>query len=197
MSLPVSRCRFAISVTVVALAITAVAATASAQSPFLMDGNPDYPVNQSIPDPFGNAQELGPSQGNKIGEVNEPLPVLGFVPTTGKVDLRRVWVKTALDKTSSDVWLYYAWERDANSGSGYVGLEFLQDELGSNCDYDGVNFTKPSGSTPVDATTQALINNCNPWRNRKDGDFFITWDQQGNVLNAQIDHLKADIQGPG
>jgi len=166
--------------------------TAHAQSPFVMDGDPDFSLGQSIPDPFGNAQELGPDQGadTKISPINTAaLAMLGFVPTTGKVDLRRVWVETA-QAIDGDTWLYYAWERDANSGSGFVGLEFLQDELDSACNYDGVNFTKPSGNTPVDATTQALIDHCNPWRNRKDGDFFITWDQQGNTLNAANDIKK-------
>ena len=70
-------------------------------------------------------------------------------------------------------WLYFAWERDANSGSGFIAYEFMQNPAPAGCAYDT-------------ATEAQLIANCNPWANRKAGDFMILWDQQGGSKDLYL-----------
>ena len=88
----------------------------------------------------------------------------------GQVDLRRAWLDTERDPGTSKDWLYFAWERDANSGSGFIAYEFMQNPAPAGCAYDT-------------ATEAQLIAGCNPWANRKAGDFIISWDQQGGSLD--------------
>ena len=51
-------------------------------------------------------------------------------------------------------WLYFAWERDNNNGSGFIAYEFMQDPPPAGCAYDT-------------ATDDQLIADCNPWANRR------------------------------
>ena len=82
------------------------------------------------------------------------------------------WTPSGTPAPSHD-WLYFAWERDSNSGSGFIGYEFMQNAAPAACAYDT-------------ATEAALIANCNPWANRRSGDFMILWDQQGNSLDLYL-----------
>jgi hypothetical protein len=101
------------------------------------------------------------------------------------VDLNTIWLTTRKDQTTSDQWLYFAWQRDSNSGSGFISIEFQQSGLPTGCVYTGVDFANKN-----DPETAALIASCNPWRGRRTGDFIIMWDQQGNTLDAQRDIKK-------
>ncbi len=67
-------------------------------------------------------------------------------------------------------WLYFAWDRDNENGSGFIAYEFMQNAV-------------PAGCTYATATEAQLIANCNPWDNRRAGDFMILWDQQGGSLD--------------
>jgi hypothetical protein len=176
--------------TLVAVGLTvSMASVASAQNnPFNINGVvPDSPLGgPAIPDPHGNSKELGPVNGadTKIGVINTaPPPMLEFTNPNGQVDLGTVWLATHKDLLNSDQWLYFAWNRpDSNTGSGFISLEFQQNALSPSCVYTGVDFTNKN-----DPQTIALIAGCNPWRNRKSGDFIILWDQQGNTLDAFAD----------
>ena len=45
----------------------------------------------------------------------------------------------------------------------------------------------PPAACAYDTATEAqLIANCNPWANRKAGDFMILWDQQGDSLDLYL-----------
>jgi hypothetical protein len=165
-------------------------APVAAQNPYNIGGAiPDatIPASAQITDPTGNNQELGPLNASttKIGVINLDVPpTLGMTNPNGQVDLRNAWIDTRA-AGDGDTWLYFAWERDKNSGSGFISIEFQQSGLPSGCVYEGVNFSDPN-----DPQTQALIANCNPWAGRQDGDFIITWDQQGNTLDAFADIKK-------
>ena len=76
-------------------------------------------------------------------------------------------------RSTNHDWLYFAWERDYNSGSGFIAYEFMQNPAPAGCAYDT-------------ATEAQLIANCNPWANRTAGDFMILWDQQGNSLDLYL-----------
>jgi hypothetical protein len=146
----------------------------AADGPFTIDGNVPDPNTTELPDDFGNVQELGPLNSNttKIGVIhNDALPTLGTTNPNAQVDLRRAWLATAKDTAAPNHdWLYFAWERDKNTGSGFIAYEFMQNPAPAGCAYET-------------ATEAQLIANCNPWANRKAGDFMILWDQQGNSLD--------------
>jgi hypothetical protein len=128
-----------------------------------------------IPDLFGNVKEVGPLNSNttKIGVIhNDALPTLGETNPNSQVDLRRAWLGTEQDTSTDHFWLYFAWERDKNTGSGFIAYEFMQDPAPDGCNYDG---------TDLD-----LIPTCNPWANRKAGDFMILWDQQGGSKDLYL-----------
>lgn len=169
-------------ITLAALAMIGGFATrAAAQNPFVMDGTvPDAGV-ATTEDPQGNAKELGPVNGNatKIGVINTAIPpMLAFTNPNGQVDLDAVYLQTR-QATDGDQWLYFGWFRDANTGSGFISIEFQQANLSSPCVYTtaGIDFILPES-----AAETTLINTCNPWRGRQSGDFIILWDQQGNGL---------------
>jgi hypothetical protein len=142
----------------------------AADGPFNIDGNvPDAGATE-LADPSGNVKELGPKNSNttKIGVIHSAAtPMLDTTNPNGQVDLRRAWLDTERDTAAPNHdWLYFAWERDANTGSGFIAYEFMQNPAPAGCAYDT-------------ATEAQLIANCNPWANRKAGDFIILWDQQG------------------
>ena len=161
------------------------AVSAAAQNPFQIDGN--VPANGTVTgplqttDPFGNARELGPvnSSGTKVGVIHSALPpMLAFTNPNGQVDLRTIWTQTA-KSLDNHVWFYFAWERDANTGSGFIAYEFQQSALSPSCVYTGEGIDQV---LPQSAAETQLINSCNPWANRQAGDFLILWDQSGNAL---------------
>jgi hypothetical protein len=146
----------------------------AADGPFSIDGTiPDNGATE-LPDLFGSIKELGPVNSNttKIGVIhNDALPTLGLTNPNAQVDLRRAWLDTERDTSAPNHdWLYFAWERDSNSGSGFIAYEFMQNPAPAGCAYDT-------------ATDALLTANCNPWANRRAGDFMILWDQQGNSLD--------------
>lgn len=148
----------------------------AAHAPFDIDGDvPDDGTGEPIIDQFGNVKELGPLNSNttKIGVIhNDTPPTLGETNPNAQVDLRQAWLDTAKDANGDD-WLYFAWERDKNTGSGFIAYEFMQDPPPAECDY-------------LESTTAELIAACNPWENRQAGDFMILWDQQGGSLDLWL-----------
>jgi hypothetical protein len=162
---------------VIAIALIAGLATrASAQNPFSIDGIITDTNNSGVPpgalktvDPNDGSKELGPVNGSstKIGVINTaPLPMLGLTNPNGQVDLNTIYTQTAT-AVNGDIWFYFAWARDSNTGSGFLSIEFEQAPVGPGCNY-------------ANASQASLIANCNPWANRQAGDFVLLWDQQGN-----------------
>ena len=174
------RRRAIFAVAVLALTATVGVLTApsalAADGPYTVDGTvPDANATE-LPDLFGNAQELGPLNSNttKIGVINsDAVPTLGLTNPNAQVDLRRAWLDTSKDPSTNHDWLYFVWERDTNSGSGFIAYEFMKNPVPAGCAYDT-------------ATEQQLIDNCNPWANRTAGDFMILWDQQGNSRDLYL-----------
>jgi hypothetical protein len=148
----------------------------AADGPYSIDGTiPDGGATE-LPDLFGSVKELGPLNSNttKIGVIHsDAVPTLGLTNPNAQVDLRRAWLDTERDTSTNHDWLYFAWERDANSGSGFIAYEFMQNPAPTGCAYDT-------------ATDAQLTANCNPWANRRAGDFMILWDQQGNSLDLYL-----------
>lgn len=170
------RAAIAVAALVVAGAMAVPLAAFAADGPYTVDGTiPDANATE-LPDLYGNVKELGPLNSNttKIGVIHsDGLPTLGLTNPNAQVDLRRAWLDTERDATTGHDWLYFAWERDANSGSGFIAYEFMQDPPPAACAYDT-------------ATDQQLIDGCNPWANRRAGDFMILWDQQGNSRDLYL-----------
>ncbi len=158
----------------VAAAVVVPLAAFAADGPYNIDGSvPDANVTE-LPDLDGNVKELGPLNSNttKIGVIHaDAVPTLGLTNPNGQVDLRRAWLDT--ERQGTQDWLYFGWERDANSGSGFIAYEFMQEKPPAGCAYET-------------ATGAQLTANCNPWDNRKAGDFMILWDQQGNSLDLYL-----------
>ena len=156
------------------LAVLSASSAQAADGPYNIDGVvPDGGTTQLL-DPFGSVKELGPlnSSTTKIGVIHkDAVPTLGLTNPNGQVDLRRAWLDT--EREAGKDWLYFAWERDANSGSGFIAYEFMQNPAPDACAYDT-------------ATDAQLTANCNPWANRKAGDFMILWDQQGGSKDLYL-----------
>jgi hypothetical protein len=173
------RCLGITSAVVLALAgaVVPTGPARAADGPFNIDGTvPDDASFTNLTDPFGNVKELGPlnSSTTKIGVIhNDAVPTLGLTNPNAQVDLRQAWLETAKDPSTGHDWLYFAWERDSNSGSGFIAYEFMKSAAPADCAYDT-------------ASQAQLIANCNPWKNRQAGDFIILWDQQGNSRNLYL-----------
>ena len=143
----------------------------AADGPYTIDGNVPDAGTTFLEDPEGNVKELGPlnSSTTKIGVIHaDALPTLGLTNPNGQVDLRGAWLDT--EREAGKDWLYFGWERDNNTGSGFIAYEFMLEKPPVACAYET-------------ATPEDLIANCNPWDNRKAGDFMILWDQQGGSLD--------------
>ena len=101
----------------------------AADGPFTIDGTiPDAGATE-LPDAFGNVKELGPLNASttKIGVIHsDAVPTLDLTNPNAQVDLRRAWLDTERDACTSHDWLYFAWERDKNSGSGFIAYEFMK-----------------------------------------------------------------------
>jgi hypothetical protein len=172
--------------------------SAFAASPFDIDGAiPDAITDIfEADDPNGSVQELGPSNGSstKLGTVHTALPpMLDFTNPNGQTDLVNIWLATDVD-ASNDIWLYFAWERVATSGSSVVTYEFQQADLGSACNYIGdepndgpVDFNLPQSKDETD-----LIDTCNPWSGRAPGDFMIVWDFKGGATDIVLRSFTSD-----
>ncbi len=159
-----------------------VARPAAAQNPFNINGVVPDTGTTVTPDPYGSAKELGPKNASttKVGVINSaPSPMLEFTNPNGQVDLRAVYMDTK-KATDGDLWLYFGWQRDANTGSGFIAFEFEQKAVSPSCVYTGSDIDQ---ILPQTAGETNLINNCDPWRNRQTGDFMILWDQGGSALN--------------
>jgi hypothetical protein len=150
---------------------------ASAQVPYAIDGVvPDANCCAAFQDPSGSISELGPvnSKATKLAAIGSaPPPMLGFTNPSGATDLATIWLDTEADP-SGDIWLYFAWQRDANTGSAVVAYEFQTAAADPACDYTGIDQIEPAS-----AAEAALISACNPWSNRQAGDFMIVWDFGG------------------
>ena len=142
--------------------------------PFCIDGiitltnNSGVLGAQMVTDPAGNVQELGPLNSNttKIGVIHSDAPpTLGTTNPNSQVDLNTIWTQSA-PATNGDIWFYFAWARDKNTGSGFISIELQQNQVAAACAYA----TAPEAD---------LIASCNPWANRSAGDFILLWDQQG------------------
>ena len=93
----------------------------AADGPYTIDGVVPDANTTELADQTGNVKELGPLNSNttKIGVIHaDAVPTLGMTNPNGQVDLRRAWLDTERDTSTQHDWLYFAWERDANSGSG-------------------------------------------------------------------------------
>jgi hypothetical protein len=145
---------------------------------------PDLGVANQLEDPEGNVQELGPLNSNttKIGVIhNDAVPTLGTTNPNAQVDLRQAWLD--IKREDGKDWLYFAWERDKATGSGFIAYEFMRNAAPAACAYET-------------ATQAQLIAGCNPWANRQGGDpdadpaipgdFMILWDQQGGGLDLAL-----------
>jgi hypothetical protein len=164
------------TVLVVAGAVAVPMTVLAADGPFTIDGSVPDANTTELPDIFGSTKELGPLNSNttKIGVIhNDAVPTLGMTNPNAQVDLRRAWLDTERDTSTNKDWLYFAWERDSNSGSGFIAYEFMKNAPPAGCAYDTV-------------TDEQLIANCNPWANRTSGDFLILWDQQGNSKDLYL-----------
>jgi hypothetical protein len=160
----------------VAAAVVVPLAAYAADGPYNIEGDIPDAGTTEIADDFGNIKELGPLNSNttKIGVIHsDALPTLGLTNPNAQVDLRRAWLDTERDTTTNHDWLYFAWERDNNTGSGFIAYEFMQDPAPAGCAYDT-------------ATNANLIDACNPWANRRAGDFMILWDQQGGTKDLYL-----------
>ena len=133
-------CRSILVSSALAVALVAVAAgPASAQNPFAVEGIITDANNSGVApgalktvDPSGSTKELGPLNGNatKIGVINTaPLPMLGLTNPNGQVDLNTIYTQTAV-AANDDIWFYFAWARDANTGSGFLSIELQQSPVG-------------------------------------------------------------------
>lgn len=149
---------------------TAVLPTTPAQAadgPFTIDGTvPGADGAIMLTDPAGSNKELGPKNGSptKIGVIhNAATPMLELTNPNGQVDLNTAWLKT--QREAGKDWLYFAWKRDSNTGSGFISFEFMTNPVPATCNY---------------AAPNTLAATCNPWKNRQAGDFLILWDQQGS-----------------
>ena len=167
--------RFAAVGALVAAAVITPLAAFAADGPYAIDGTIPDAGTVELTDQFGSVKELGPKNSNttKIGVIhNAAVPMLDTTNPNGQVDLRRAWLDTERDTTKNHDWLYFAWERDFNSGSGFIAYEFMKNKAPVACDYTASNAT--------------LIANCNPWANRTAGDFMILWDQQGGSRDLYL-----------
>lgn len=138
----------------------------AASGPFLIDGNVPDPGTTALTDPNGSVKELGPvnSSATKIAVIQDAAtPMLGLTNPNAQVDLNHAWLQ--LTRQAGKDWLYFGWQRDSASGSGFIAFEFMANAAPAACDYS--------------RATADLIASCNPWKNRQAGDFMILWDQQG------------------
>jgi uncharacterized repeat protein (TIGR01451 family) len=106
--------------------------------------------------------------------------MLDFTNPNSATDLSRIWLDTEADP-SDDLWLYFGWERDSNTGSSVVAYEFQFAAPDPACDFADIDQVEPES-----ADESALIDSCNPWSNRQAGDFMIVWDFGGGATDIVL-----------
>jgi hypothetical protein len=163
------------------LLLTPIAA--SAQVPYAIDGVVPDANTAEFQDPAGSVSELGPVNNtatklNDIGSASTPM--LEFTNPNGSTDLSTIWLDTEADPTE-DLWLYFGWERFADSGSSIVAYEFQFAAPDPACDFADIDQVEPET-----AEETALIESCNPWSNRAPGDFMIVWDFGGGATDIVL-----------
>jgi len=155
--------------------------TGLTQQPYNIDGIvPDANCCVEFQDPFGSISELGPvnSSGTKLTSIHSASPaMLDFTNPNSSTDIASIWLETKIDQTG-DIWLYFAWERDATTGSSIISYEFQALAADPACDYSAIDQIQPAS-----AEETALINSCNPWSNRQAGDFMVVWDFGGGATD--------------
>ncbi|WP_202033156.1 hypothetical protein [Nocardioides sp. WS12] len=165
---------FACLAVVAATTLVSSGADAAAFGPYDIDGIvPGSDAAQNLPDDSGNVKEIGPKNGSptKITVIHTANPpMLELTNPNAQVDLKQAWLN--LKRQGNADFLYFAWERDSNTGSGFIAFEFMKNGLPSGC-----------------ATSYAIAT-CNPWKTgteagnvqvgRSAGDFLILWDQSGS-----------------
>ena len=168
-------------------------AAALAQSPFSIDGVvPDASCCAEFSDPYGSVSELGPVNASttKLGSIHSaPPPMLDFTNPNSSTDIASIWLGTRTDATG-DIWLYFAWERDATTGSSVISYEFQSAAADAACVYTGIDQVQPES-----AEETALIASCNPWANRQAGDFLVVWDFGGgstDIILREFDGIEFD-----
>ena len=164
-------------VTNFAAALLLAPTTGLAQVPYSIDGIvPDANCCFEFQDPVGSISELGPvnSSDTKLGVIHSASPpMLDFTNPNSSTDIATIWLDTETDLTG-DIWLYFAWERDATTGSSVIAYELQSASADPACDYAAIDQIQPET-----AEETALIDSCNPWINRQAGDFMIVWDFGG------------------
>ena len=176
------------SLTAIVVTIAAVFVIAPnvvmAQVPYNIDGViPDAGCCSEFSDPYGSISELGPvnSSGTKLTSIGSAsAPMLEFTNPNSSTDLATIWLELETD-LSGDIWLYFGWERDANTGSSVIAYEFQMAAADPACDYTAIDQVEPES-----AEETALINSCNPWSNRQAGDFMIVWDFGGGSTDIVL-----------
>jgi hypothetical protein len=174
--------RIAIAAPILAILLL-IPIAAFAQVPYAIDGVVPDANSVEFQDPAGSVSELGPvnSTSTKLASIGSATtPMLGFTNPNGATDLRTIWLGTETD-AGDDLWLYFGWQRDANSGSSVVAYEFQFAAPDPDCDYVGIDQVEPES-----ADETALIDSCNPWSRRQAGDFMIVWDFGGGATDIVL-----------
>ena len=183
MDIPTTRVRIQLPklFSLTAALALALPLTAQAQVPFAIDGSiPDAGCCVEFQDPDGSIKELGPlnSSTTKLGNIHTASPpMLNFTNPNSSSDIATIWLDTTTD-ADGDIWLYFAWERDASNGSSIISYEFQKAAADPACNFASIDQTEPAS-----AEETALINSCNPWANRQVGDFMIVWDFGGGATD--------------
>ena len=136
--------------------------------PFLIDGTVPDMADQPSTTKLGNIHLAVP-------------PMLAFTNPNGSTDLATIWLEVKRDELTNDIWLYFAWERESNSGSSVISYEFQKAPTDPACDFASIDQTEPAS-----AEETALINACNPWANRQIDDFMIVWDFGGGSTDIVL-----------
>jgi len=153
------------------------------------------PGAAKVVDPAGNTKELGPVNGSntKVNNINTATPpMLEFTNPNGQTDLNTIYTQSGV--AAGDLWYYFGWARDSNSGSGFISVELEKSGVPNGCVYTaaGIDMIQPQS-----AAETALINSCNPWSGRSgDGtpqgsDFMILWDQSGNSKDIYVRYFNS------
>jgi hypothetical protein len=169
------RLRTRLPIVAALVALGATGAMAQSANPFTIDGIITDANNSGLApgatktiDANNAAKELGPinSSATKIGVINTAVPpMLGLTNPNAQVDLNTVYTQSAV--SGSDLWFYFGWVRDSNSGSGFISIELQKNAPPAACNY-------------ATLTQAQLTAGCNPWSGRQNGDFLILWDQSGS-----------------
>jgi hypothetical protein len=153
---------------------------------------PDAGCCSEFGDPVGSIKELGPVNASttKLGNIHLAAPpMLQFTNPNSSTDLAKIWLETGKAigaDGQEDVWLYFAWERETNSGSSVISYEFQKQAADPACDYSAIDQTEPAS-----AEETTLMNSCNPWSNRQIGDFMIVWDFGGGATDIILRRFTA------